>query len=147
MEVLKYCGELKNKDVAKPQKQQEAGTWTWSKIQLPPHGKFPARSLSLSYSILEEYIICLKVSFVFLIHKMRNMVARMPGFPSYHPGTPKKMNFCFFQFPCQSSQGRIWMDPAHIRYPLWNSLVRHCLNRLGEKSGTRQTVPLAPNPL
>lgn len=46
MEVLKYRRELKNEDVARPQKQQEVGTWRSSKIQLSPHGQFLALSLS-----------------------------------------------------------------------------------------------------
>lgn len=93
IEVPKYHGELKNEDVARPQKQQEVGTQRSSKIQLSPVGEFLARSLSSS--VCGEYACCLKASSTFLIRKMRNMVARTPGFPSYHPGTQKKMNSSF----------------------------------------------------
>lgn len=48
IEVLKYHGELKNEEVARPQKQQEVGTRISSKIQLSPVGEFLARSLSSS---------------------------------------------------------------------------------------------------
>ena len=57
MEVLKYHRELKNEDVARPQKQQEVGTWRSSKIQLSPHAQFLALSLSLSFHMWCVYLL------------------------------------------------------------------------------------------
>lgn len=144
MEVLKYCGELKSKDVSKP--PETTGSRDLDIVKNPatsPWQVSSVLSLSLSPHMCEEYIICLKTSFVFLIHKMRNMVARMPGFPSYHPGTQKRGTSVFFNLHVSLPREEFGWTQV-ISYPRWNSLLRQCLSRLGEKSDTKQTVQWLP---
>ena len=56
MEVLKYRRELKNEDVARPQKQQEVGTWRSSKNPV-----ISPRSVSSSLSLI-PYVVCIFVA-------------------------------------------------------------------------------------
>lgn len=107
-EVLRHLRELKNKCVGRPQEELEVRTGVLSVTQVPPvSGVCSSLSVfSPSHSLPGVHVPGLKALFsAFLIHKIKNMVARTYCLPSYCIGTQKDVDL-FFLISVSKSPGK-----------------------------------------